>query len=512
MSQYSDHVDAQYLERLQQKIADFAEKCKRGATENRTTIILFPGGFASQLVRATTADDADPPFDYDLLWLGGDFICGGVSELQLVAGDDTDSRYILPDGYIGFFDFGPYSGFADWCEAAGFDLFVFGWDWRRSGVAAADFFLNKFMPAFERGVADCNPSPLDNLWLVGHSFGGIIAKHVLNQPDNPYVKRLKGAITVGTPFYGYGGQLHRFLVGDPDLNLIGGGAGAVTRIGSTLPASYELLFLDSAAYDANAEAFKTDAYALTAYPCMDQNAAGQRADPYNPEPGKPATPPGPNDSVRYLPGYDFSWDLLAAGRAAANAVSAPLAPSVKDKLWNIRGVQTRNHNPIDETVVAHQWRRVPANYVPDPHHNPVDDQFGPGDGVIPAWSARLLGNPKVVNIVEDGVEHMVLMNHKTVQEEIAHILAPAESHDAIVAVATMTSMRTAVRDELERFLGHVVDLGEELTAAARRLHIVRIAGQISGPDEEKPLQRLHARAFIDALKSPNQKLKRIGVP
>ncbi len=514
MSLYSQDVESQYLDRLQARIVEFAHRYDANPSEKHTTIFLFPGGFASQLVRAGRAADDGPPFAYEPLWLTCGFLLGGATALTIESGDDSEQRYILPDGYVDFVTLKPYGGFADWCAANWLDVFVVGWDWRRPGSAAADFFLTKLLPAFEQGVAQCHPSPLDNFWIVGHSFGGIIAKHILNRPDNPYVQRLKGAITVGTPFYGYGGQAHRFFVGDPDLNIVEGldGAEAVTRIGSTLPASYELLFLDGPTYDANARAFAEDpqGYALTQYPSMDAAIATERADPYNPSPGKPDGPLGHTDYVRYPPSYGFDWDLLTAGHEAAKAVSKPLDASVARKLWNIRGVQTDGGDAKDDTVVSQTWARIPADYVADPYRDPIADTLGPGDGVIPAWSARLLGNPQVTTVPGDDVDHMDLMNHAEVQRAIADILAVSDAaRNQMVATATTVKIDAAGREDLDGLARRLRLLGSDLTSAARKVSVHAILNDVAQNDP-LILHQMHARAFMDALKSPSQKLRRDG--
>jgi pimeloyl-ACP methyl ester carboxylesterase len=71
-------------------------------------------------------------------------------------------------------------GFINWCQNSNIDLFVFGWVWRLSSEATANFFLNRFLPAFDSLAtsAGCSPHPLDNFWLVGHSFGGMVVKQI----------------------------------------------------------------------------------------------------------------------------------------------------------------------------------------------------------------------------------------------------------------------------------------------------------------------------------------------
>ncbi len=102
---------------------------------------------------------------------------------------------------------------------------------------------------------------------------------------------------------------------------------------------------------------------------------------------------------------------------------------------------------------------------------------------------------------------MILMNHRRVQEEIAHILAPAEAHDAMVASADTTTLAAAAREDLDRFIARLSVLETGITRAARRFGIARIVNELV-PGDPGGLNKLHARAFIDALKSPSQKLRR----
>ena len=84
------------------------------------------------------------------------------------------------------------------CDTNGIDYFIFGWDWRRNLKLTVDYFLNVFMPRFEQRVSVCKPNPLLHLSLVGHSFGGMVVKLILNRNDNPYVQLFKRGITVAS--------------------------------------------------------------------------------------------------------------------------------------------------------------------------------------------------------------------------------------------------------------------------------------------------------------------------
>lgn len=188
------------------------------------------------------------------------------------------------------------------------------------------------------------------------------------------------------------------------------GARIVTEIVSPLPAGYELLFLDGAIYDANQAAFQQDpdGYNLTAYPSVDA-ATGGRADPYKPAPGQGQSV---NGYVRYISDYQFDWNMLADGLVASRAVSQSLDGSVAGKLTNIRGVQAQSGAIQDGTVVSQVWALVPSSFDPNsPPDGIPDDVPGPGDDTLPAWSTRLLGNPRVVTVTANDINHMDMINH-----------------------------------------------------------------------------------------------------
>jgi hypothetical protein len=208
------------------------------------------------------------------------------------------------------------------------------------------------------------------------------------------------ASTVGTPFYGAGGQPHLFFCGVPVINKTIRGRDAaktVARICASMRGGYEFLFLSERTYQANAAAFASDpdGYHLTRYP------AGTCT----------------FDPVRYP-----SWvrsDLLLAGLEAAEKVSRPLDSSTAAKFYCIRGVQTKH-----DTIVSQDWRLLYC-FDPDRHPDPIVDAKGPGDGVEAAWSARLLGLPSghVITVNGADVQHETLMKAPAVQAHIAAIMS-----------------------------------------------------------------------------------------
>ena len=507
MSAYEDDVDQQYLASLRGQITAFLKACNpsQQGTTPPLAIFFFPGGLGSRLLRAIQPAPFGPPYFYYTVWLDCSIVLGVAQDLELVGVQDWQDEYIIPGGPIAF----SYDGFVQWCAENNLPLFFCGWDWRRKSGHAADFFLNKLLPAIDAAaVADGYAyNPLNNFWLIGHSFGGMVVKRILNETNNGYVQKMKGAITVATPFYGSGGQVHRFFVGEKDLNPILGpnGASKCTRIVSTLPANYEILFLDQPTFNANQTAFLQDpaGYNLPNYPSTDA-ISGQPADPYNPVPGPPPTPPA-TGMVRYVQNYNFSWSLLCDGETASQLTSQYLDPSIGSKFWNVRYVQTGDDgSDLNATVVSQTWAEVNANFNPDTDPDPITDTGGAGDGVVPAWSARLIGldNSHVVTVHAPGLEHANLMNEGVVQKELAALLnLPPQLMLVAQASAVTTPLNAASRDELNALTERLREVtSQPLSPGERKKAILEILLKLSRDQRNALL----VRAYLDAFKSPSQ--------
>jgi hypothetical protein len=509
MSDYETKRDLEYASKLQAALEEFASQYGGNtSTENRRTIFLFPGGLASQLMRADRPYPEQPQV-YEMSWLDCGIFSGDGRTLGMSGNVDFEHRYIVADGCVDFFNLQPYNNFIQWCRDNWIDLFVFGWDWRRGVQGAAYFFLKKFMPVFESRFSGHTPHPLDNFTLIGHSAGGMVVKTILNDAADPYVQRMKKAITVAAPFYGYGGQIHRYLKGDPDLNRTAGthGPSIYTRIISSMPGGYEFLYLDRETYDANKTAFANDpeGYNLLAYPSLDKTHPTEAADPYDPQPDA-------QGRLRYPLDYGFDSSLLQMGKLASRRVSDALDPNVAGKFYNIRGVQSNGGHDLDGTVVGLSWERVPPSFDPDTDPDPIgddDQQMGPGDSVQPAWTTRLLGLPdpahQVITIGGD-IEHMTMMGNSEVQAKIAELLELNPDELRFTVDRAATEEFVASRMELNNFLDGMqkVVAASERTPAFRRIAIAQFLRKFKPAD----LHKLLARAYIDALKSPSQKIGR----
>jgi len=390
-----------------------------GLNPARQTLFLFPGGMASKLKRATKAWDPASPasqvFKYEEVWVNPITLLGGKARdlrmYKTAGGDyrDKGDRIVIADGVVNLFGVTPYVGFTAWCSLKQIDWFIFPWDWRRSVDDVGTFFLDRFLPHFQERVQfECNNAdPLADHSLIGHSAGGMVVNWIL-RTIAPLPATLRRVITVAAPFYGYGGQLHRWFEGDPLVN--GGGAftkGIIKTI-SSFPGCYSWHFLREGFYNANQADFQSDPVGpLASYPSVDFTT-NNPADPYNPQ------PPGQRYPTQPQSGFDTAELAKAANLFAT--LTSPLSPARAAIFVNIRGDTTANN-----TLSTATWQLVPP-IAPSPI---ADSSIAPGDGVQPAWTARDIGLAKqvpgnVITVSGGGAAHAIIMNSP---QTIAHVAA-----------------------------------------------------------------------------------------
>lgn len=413
---YGQTRDDEQLSQLEGEIGNFISRYSNNySATNRKTLIVFPGGMGSRLLRASTTVSQGSPYFYDTVWLDCSILFGAGLYLQMQGDIDYNKQIIVPNGPIDFMTLIPYDGFIQWCDANEIDYFIFGWDWRRDMNLTVEFFLSRFLPCFRQRVQNaCGADPLDDFSLVGHSMGGLIVKLIMNRSNSSYVQLVKQAVTVATPFYGYGGQLPRYFMGDPDLNGLYGKR-QLTRIISSFAGCYALLFLDEATYTRDRAGLEADPnYPLAEYPILDV-ATRAIADPYNPTamPGK----------VRYPKNYGFDMLALNGGKLVYQDIAAPLDSAINGKFFNFRGVQVKNGAVVNDTVCNQTWDWIKPNFDPQTVDSPITDYLGPGDGTLPAWSTRSVYTPGAnVRTLHGNIDHMSMMSDSLVLNELVKVI------------------------------------------------------------------------------------------
>jgi hypothetical protein len=415
---YASTRDDEQLRILDIAIAEFVHRYNsRPPSTKRRTLFLFPGGLASQLLRARKRyrDDLTTPqtFQYDKIWLTLGTFLGDALHLKMkrdaqgVFRDDRN-RIVIADGAVELFGISPYHQFTEWCEAQDLDWFVFGWDWRRRLEETVEFFVARFLLHFQSVVAPQigNVDPLKDFVLVGHSFGGMVVKLILHRPE-AVLGGLTRAVTVASPFYGYGGQIHRWFEGEPYFNALG--KKEVIRTISSLPGCYTLAYLDGQTFNTNNAALTGDPnFPLPGYPSRDAANSSQIADPYNPAP------------KRYPTNSGFDNGELTHAQPIYKQVAADLPPALAAKFYNIRGV----HLPPNDTVGGITWASLAPGYDPATDPTPIQDGGTvPGDDTQPAWSARLVTLPSSHCLtVGGGIHHMFMMEYPQTHQALAAVL------------------------------------------------------------------------------------------
>lgn len=500
---YGAERDKAALDNIQAEIDAFAATY----TPGKLTMFFFPGGMGSQLFR----DDYSSPstkHDFDLTWLSTGILRGEAAKLALQPdGTDLSSRFVVASGFVDFC-LRPYDPLQRWCDSKGIQLFTFGYDWRRSSRDAATLFLDGLLPRLDAaiGLAMNSGQPrgnLQNYAFVGHSLGGMVVKLALNRGNADfYVGRMKCAVTVGSPFYGYGGQLHRYLIGDKQLNWTLGDVDhnnrKMARIICSMPGGYEFVYMSRDTFLKYAGDFRTKddpKYRLLDYPCRATD--GTPADPYDPQ--------DQGDNV-YYPLFDNDDKLMLANAVpVAEDVAKPLEAGVAGKFYNIRGVQTQNGVPLNKTAVRSTWGRVSKlHFDPDRDDNPITDHWGPGDGTQPAWGARLLQQLDLPDHVftitgsQQKVQHMHLMSNGDVQNKLQAILGVQELFPLIAWAPPPMS----TREQFDAFLRNMPKDSpvDRKSAAQKRWELLEYIFSFSARERLK----LMWRGFTDLLSSPRR--------
>jgi pimeloyl-ACP methyl ester carboxylesterase len=488
---------------------------KLGGEAKQRTVILFPGGMGSELARAYQQFNGTAgSYAYETVWYDvlGVLFAEHTLQLDMYADFDRDQRMVVADGAIENCVYSPYDNFKLWCTDNDLDLLVVGWDFRRHPDWVVEFFLDHLTPKVTERAANAGlPDPFARATIIGHSFGGMVAKWILNKHDDPFCQKLALAVTVGSPFYGSAGHPHRYFVGEPLAGLTTQRA-ELAKVIATFKGGFSLMFLDEATYARFQPQLSTDSsdprqpgpYPLAGYPSVDQYDQ-TAVDPFNPLAGSAGW-------FRYPDLWNWFAGYLSDGRDQYRLVAEPLDASVEKKLHCIRGVQFEGGAPKPGTAVSQRWHWVPrdprgdsAVWEQEPDAAGWHD-FGPGDDTIPAWSARLVTQPpENIHTIEGDLSHMSLLDDGSVRSTLLGLIQgiqPPDPDQQVVAGELRFDPASReefyqVRNELERIAS------EGPKAQARRRAQAYIAGL--GFARQQALMK---RGYMEVLRGPIRPLDR----
>lgn len=396
-------------------IESFIRRHQSISPARRRTLFLFPGGLGSQLFRAKTPYlDSGPAvqrFDYELVWLDLGTLLGDAFEIRMhKSGNDyrdLGNRIVIPNGITNLFNLSPYGRFLYWCQDNDIDCFVVAWDWRRRLEETVHFFLNTFLPRFRSIVRRrTGADPLDNFFLVGHSSGGNVVTLIMQERSTLLDStRLKAAITVATPFYGYHGQIQRWFEGHKDFNLLLGRMDII-RLLTTLPGLYVFPYLDLDTYR-NLESAGLPP--VNAYPCTDRITTDE-LDPYSP------------GTDRYPENTGFMGGELQHALCTYRRFAAGPPRRRRRKFFNMYGVQSLGTTIKKKTVGSLSWKllQVPL----DPGNSPIVlGPKGAGDDTQPQWTAQLVDLPADQRIKVGGdIDHTFMMENDRTHAKLAALI------------------------------------------------------------------------------------------
>jgi len=411
----------------------------------KKTIILLHGGMGSELWQ--TRQSFDPkrdPADYRFrgreAWLDLRklIIWGNLKELRIYPNNrDFSDQIIVADSAVQAPLVNPYKDtLTCFRKAFGFNAYLLAWDSRRNLMVAVE----ELRSIIER-IKNDKEYQLHKLFIVGHSMGGMVAKVFLEKNPN-LAGDIGGLITVGTPFYGYLGQLRRMFNGEPILNNRQAyDAREVAEIISSVPGFYTILPIDSGTY----KRIKSQ--------CKKQAPPSWCDDwPKN----YPVTDLHGNVADAYKGTHEFpEWvrrDELPEALMLRHCLAKPLPNSLRGKVFHIR-------SKGEKTAVTAKWRQKlcppsqsDCDYDATQRLSPIKDEdieTGDGDDTIPYWSAALISTPAghTVNLARGS--HMTLMVQSAVLREIYKIVNAVPASEELMAKCDVDLPPMATHQELE---------------------------------------------------------------
>lgn len=431
------------LDALGHRIEDFARRYRPG----RPTVVLLPGGMGSQLDRSIRPyrKANDKPFErYDPIWMDLGIVFGkDAVKLKIQdSGRDADDHIIIPDGPLDFI-VNAYNGTEQYFrDDRGWNYICFGFDWRRPVTESAGY-LESFLRRLGARVNQLmGESPLPNTTLLCHSMGGLVAVaflHRIAKQAKTIDQWLARVVTVGTPFYGTATHIRRYFKGQNFLNRLYGRT-CIARLAGTLPGPYALLFPSIAQYSRDAQRLAQSKYRLDRYPMRDAGQRNLAIDPF-----------GQTAADRF-PSWVSPSHLRSADKMRTR-ITGPLPQELTQRMFHIR-------SGLVQMPIEQKWRAVKgANFDPEYNVYPIQKaREGPGDGTVPAWSARLVGTPlaQVYNLTK-ARNHSELAEHLETLEVVSALMTHGKLPKRLQVQNTRLGSKKAPAGHVKSFMDGVLD-------------------------------------------------------
>jgi CHAT domain-containing protein len=162
-------------EQLYAELAALAKQIERKRIVGGRRVYVLPGIMGSQL-----GVPREPPRPADILWIDPiDIAFGRLPELALTAANGVAPMGVLLYGHLKL---------QLQLRVAGFDPVLWDYDWRQ-GIDASG----------ARLAADIANDRAENIAILAHSMGGLVARHALTHAASPRVTQL---VLLGTPNFG----------------------------------------------------------------------------------------------------------------------------------------------------------------------------------------------------------------------------------------------------------------------------------------------------------------------
>ena len=350
--------------------------------------VLLPGVMGSRLERDGKA--VWPGSVLDLLRHFSDDEFEALRDPAVIA-TDVIRRYFLSTQYQSLIDDLERFGFREAGEPP--SLYPFPYDWRQSVEHAADALADRLDGIFEGHAGDLE------LVLVGHSMGGLVARHYLESgsfEERPAYGVVRLLVCLGTPHRGAPEALPVALGHEGRLWLTREQAARLAA-DPRYPSAYQLL-------PHHGEPFA-----------------------WSEDPGAQLTP---------LDIYDEPLTTLLGLVPANLAAAARLQASLRGPVAGVRYFCFSGTRQATASLV--HVRKLSPTSVRVRAVEPEDS----GDGTVPDWSSRLPG----VQGLAVGGEHATLYRNSELRRALGTLLGATE----VLAPASFPAIEVALRD---RFVG-----------------------------------------------------------